>query len=360
MLLNFLLGLRETRPEWLCPVVFLKPGPFVDVLKDAGFSEVFVLDVRFRRPVICARAILKLIREIKTRRVDMVFSWLGYGQLFGGVAALLAGVPSVWYQIGAADGMMDRIATALPARRILCVSRHVAKRQGRMWPRRSVASVWPGIDLNSFSIAGQEDRGRLRARLRLPVDACLAVMVGRLQRWKGMHTAIAAMPQVRAEFPDACLVIVGGVHALEPDYLAELESMILRLGLTDCVRMVGLRGNIAQWMSAADVVIHASQDEPFGIVAIEAMACGRPVIVGSDGGVGEAVRDGMEGIHVPFGDHAKLANAMSEIFGDPVAAEAMGLRGLERAKQFTCKRYAEDLCETMEDCGEWKESPRVV
>ena len=216
MLLNFLLGLREVRPEWQCPVVFLKPGPFVDVLKEAGFSAVSVLNVRLRHPVNCVRAILELSREISIRRADMVFSWLGYGQLFGGIAALLAGVPSVWYQIGAADGMMDRVATTLPARRILCVSRHVAERQGRIWPRRSVASIWPGIDLEPFSIAGRQERGLLRARLGLPVDGCLAVMVGRLQRWKGMHTAIAAMPQVRAEFPDACLVIVGGVHALEP------------------------------------------------------------------------------------------------------------------------------------------------
>ena len=352
MLLNFLLGLREARPEWRCPVVFLKPGAFVDVLKEAGFSEVSVLDVRFRRPVICAGAILKLLREIKARRVDMVFSWLGYGQLFGGIAALLAGVPSIWYQIGAANGMMDRIATLLPACRILCVSHHVAKRQGGMWPRRPVATVWPGINLQPFVMAGREDRARLRARLGLPVEGFQAVMVGRLQRWKGMHTAITAMPQVRAAFPDARLVIVGGVHALEPEYLPELEGMISRLGLKDCVYMAGLQSNVSEWMSSADVVIHASQDEPFGIVAIEAMACGRPMIAGSDGGVGEAVRDEIEGIHVPFGDYARLACAMNQLFGNSAAAAEMGQRGLERAKLFTREHYAEAIGKVMDECRE--------
>ncbi len=352
MLLNFLLGLREVRPEWRCSVAFLRPGPFVDILKEAGLSVVSVLNVRFRNPIICARAVFQLSREIKTRRMDMVFSWLGYGQIFGGIAAFLAGVPSLWYQIGSADGVTDRVATLLPARRILCVSRHVAMWQGRMWPRHPLTSVWPGIDLEPFSIARQHELSGLRSRLGLPVDGFLAVMVGRLQRWKGMHTAIEAMAKVRMAFPNARLCIVGGVHDLEPNYLSDLEKTIARLGLTDCVRMAGLQSNIAEWMSAADVVIHASLAEPFGIVAIEAMACGRPVITGSDGGVGEAVRDGMEGIHVRFGDHLKLADAMIEIFGNPDFAAKMGLRGLERAQLFTRDRYAEDICKAMEECRE--------
>ena len=348
MLLNFLHGIRVVRPGWRCSVVFLRPGAFVNVLRNSGFAVASVLDVRLRRPVSLARAIIRLSREIKAQRADIVFSWVAYAHLLGGLASLMQGVPAVWYQIGSASGVIDRVATLIPARSVLCVSHFIAGRQTQMWPHRPVTVVWPGIDLIAFSAAGQESRSGLRARLGLPVDGHLAVMVGRLQRWKGMHTAIAAMPAVVRTFPETRLVIVGGAHESERDYGDELLDLIRRFELSDHVVMAGLQQNIAEWMGAADVVLHASREEPFGIVAVEAMACGRPVITGKDGGVSEAVRDGIEGSHVPFGNHRCLAETMIGLFQDGGKAARMGAAGIARARLFSIRRYAEEICCSLE------------
>ncbi len=349
MLLNFLLGVRQVRPEWKCPVVFLRPGPFVEVLRDAGFEVAVTVNVRIRNPLSCCQAIVRLVREIRTRRVDGVFSWVAYGHLFGGLAAWVTKTRCVWYQIGFASGAMDRLAALVPARCILAVSRYIGGLQSRLWPRRPVFPVLPGIDLDEYLRAGRQSRLQLRAQLGLPTEGPLTVMVGRLQRWKGMHIAIAAMPEVRRFFPTARLAIVGGVHEMEVGYSDEIDEMIAGLSLKDCVIMVGSQSNVAEWMGAADVVVHASRKEPFGIVALEAMACGRPVITGSDGGVIEAVRDGVEGFHVPFGDSLRLAGALTKVFGDRAATAAMAQRGLERSKQFTRTRYAEEICGTLEE-----------
>jgi glycosyltransferase involved in cell wall biosynthesis len=254
----------------------------------------------------------------------------------------------VWYQIGAAKHWLDRLASLVPVRLVLAVSHYVAKAQDRIWPRRASTVVWPGIDIAECAGFAAVDRARLRSELRLPVDAPLAVIAGRLQYWKGMHTPIAAMPKVLAHFPKAHLCLVGAAHEAEPNYPQMLAKLASNLGVADHVTFAGRQDGVPRWMAAADVVVHASQEEPFGIVAIEAMACGRPVITGSDGGVCEAVRDGMEGIHVPFGDEAKLADALIRLFANPELASRLGTCGLQRAMQFTRERYAEEICSALE------------
>ena len=348
MLLNFLLGARNLGPHWSFSVFFLRPGPFVEILVKHGIEVPLILDVHLHNPWKCLQTLVQIRRHAKRLRADVILSWSGYAQLFGGLAAASLSTPALWYQISFARGWLDQLATLLPANRILAVSNYVARRQERLWPRRPVQVVWPGIDLEIFCRAGQEDRHVLRKKLGINHDGPLAVMVGRLQRWKGMHTAIRAMAAVRERIPDAMLAIVGGEHRLEPGYLTELNRIISERNLAGIVSIAGLQSNVAEWMSAADVVVHASRQEPFGIVALEAMACGRPVITGDDGGVIEAVRDGLEGVYVPFEDDTRMAAALISLFHDPDAGAAMGLRGTQRSALFSRASYAEKICSALD------------
>ena len=304
--------------------------------------------VRLRKPFTCIAAIRRVIRECEAAEAEVIVSWGAYGHLFGSLAGLKMAVPSIWYQIGFARGWVDRLASMLPAKRILAVSHHVGRVQKALSPSRDVIPIWPGVDLEPFLRTGMEGKACWRSQLNLPPHGPLAVMVGRLQRWKGMHTAIAAMAKVRSRFLNAHLVIVGGKHDLEPDYAGTLERLIRELALEDVVTLVGRRDNVAEWMSAADVVVHASSEEPFGIVVAEGMACGRPVITGSDGGVREAVRHGVEGLHVAFEDDRGLAAALIEIFEHPQAAAVMGIKGIARAQQFTRERYVGEICRVID------------
>ena len=95
-----------------------------------------------------------------------------------------------------------------------------------------------------------------------------------MQRWKGIHVLIEAMPIILKAHPDAHCVVVGGRHALEPDYPEFVQAKIGDLGLEAQVTLVGLQHNVPEWMQAMDVIVHASDHEPFGIVVIEAMALG--------------------------------------------------------------------------------------
>jgi glycosyltransferase involved in cell wall biosynthesis len=261
-----------------------------------------------------------------------------------GAAALLARLPCAWFQVGTPrPDWLDRAATRLPARGVMVLSRESGEAQARVRPARRQRLVYPGTSLDAFDPASLPVPAELRRRLGLPESGPLIGMVGRLQRWKGMHVLVAAMPAILSRHPDAHAVIVGGVHETEPEYAAELVLQVRGLGLEDAVRFPGFQSHAAEWLQAMDVVVHASDHEPFGIVVIEAMALGKPVVAGSEGGPKEIITDGVDGLLAPYGDAAGLAWAVCRYLDDPALAARCGAAARQRAAAFDVRRYAREV-----------------
>jgi glycosyltransferase involved in cell wall biosynthesis len=168
-------------------------------------------------------------------------------------------------------------------------------------------------------------------------------MVARMQRWKGVHVFVRAMDHVRQRVPTASAVIVGGMHALEPDYVAFVDAEINRLGLSQCIHRVGFQDNIPLWMQAMDVVVHASDREPFGMVILEAMALGKPVVAGAEGGPQEIITDGVNGLFAPFGDDQRLAQQVYRYIVEPRLAHRISGNAPRRAADFDRSNYANRL-----------------
>lgn len=328
---------------WL--VIFLEHGPMVAGLERLGVEVAVVEAGRLREPHRHAAAIARIAFVAHRWRADVLVGWMVKSQLYAAPAALLAGIPAVWYQLGApyAPGWLDRVATALPASGILAVSQSSAEAQAQIRPRRALRVVRPGIELHRFDPSRLPSPREVRARLGLPARGPLIGIVGRLQRWKGIHVLIEAMPQIQAVDPRAHCVVVGGAHALEPGYPGQLEQRIAALDLAGSVTLSGLQPDVAEWMQAMDVVVHASDREPFGLVILEAMALGKPVVAGAEGGPAEIVHDGIDGLLAPFGDSDALARAVLRYLGDPGFATTAGEAARTRAADFGVERFAAEL-----------------
>ena len=121
------------------------------------------------------------------------------------------------------------------------------------------------------------------------------------------------------------------------------------LGLDDQVILAGAQLNVPEWMQAMDVFVHASDNEPFGIVIVEAMALGKPVVASNSGGPSEIITDGENGLLTPYGDSEALANAILRYLDDWEFAR--GIRGAaqERAPDFSTQRYAQNFIEAIRD-----------
>lgn len=202
---------------------------------------------------------------------------------------------------------------------VLCVSegeRDAARRAGL--GARTVV-VPNGVDTRRFRPAGPAERQAVRARLGV-ADGPLVVCVGRLHRQKGQHRLLDAWPAVRARVPDAQLALVGD----GPDR-ADLESRAVA-----GVRVVGATADVVGWLQAADVVAQPSTWEGMSLALLEALACGRTVVVTDVPGMREVVRDGV-GAVVPLDEPAALVDALVERLLDHALREREGARGRARA-----------------------------
>jgi len=324
-------------------VVFLEDGPMVAQAQALGAASYVVLAPRVRHLHRLVPACREIARIARREQVSALFSWMSKAHLYGCLAAALGGLPALWYQHGIPHlrEWRDWLFWALPNRGILACSRASATRQRRFSPLSRIEVVYPSVELDRFDPERLPPPARLRTALGLPVDGPIVGIVGRLQRWKGMHVLVEAMPEVLRHFPDCCCVVVGGDHALEPEYPQFLRERIASLGLERQVRLVGLQRNVHEWMQAMDVVVHASDNEPFGIVVLEAMALGKPLVAGANGGPTEVITDGKDGLLVPFGDAPALARAICRYLSDGEFARRTGETARVRAQDFALSGYAQ-------------------
>ncbi|MEE2033068.1 glycosyltransferase [Rhodococcus chondri] len=215
----------------------------------------------------------------------------------------------------------------------------------RMGLPRSHTSVVPcGVDLARFEPTGPAGPPRKFAH-RL-------VTVGRLVPRKGFDVAIEAL----ALLPDTELVIAGGPPngslSHDPE-AARLLAVAERCGVRDRVRMPGQvsRGEMPALLRSADIVLCTPWYEPFGIVPLEAMACGRPVIASAVGGMLDTVVDGVTGCLIPPRSPEAVAAAARQLLADTTTLATYGIAGRDRASaRYSWDRVAADTVRTYQRC----------
>jgi len=171
------------------------------------------------------------------------------------------------------------------------------------------------------------------------------------ERYKGMDTLITALPRLLTEWPDVQLVAVG-----EGDDQGWLEQIADGRGVLRHVHFLsGLTyPEIAACYQACEIFALPSRGEGFGLVYLEAMACGKPVIGGAHGGAPEVIDDGKTGYLVQHGDAGQLATSLETLLTDPMLGREMGARGRERVeREFRFNVFAKSLKKILRDlCDE--------
>ena len=196
-----------------------------------------------------------------------------------------------------------------------------------------VEIVAPGVDHAFFSPG---DFRQARRALTLPTDVPILLFVGRIQPLKGIDVAVAALAALPQR--DAVLVVVGGPSGAEgPAEVARAHALVDRLGLRDRVRFVEPQPHelLSTFYRAADVCVVPSRSESFGLVALEAAACGTPVVASAVGGLTTLVDSGRTGFLVDGRDPADFADRAGRILADPRLAEEMSAAAAARARRYT-------------------------
>jgi D-inositol-3-phosphate glycosyltransferase len=203
-----------------------------------------------------------------------------------------------------------------------------------------VETVHPGVDLSVFRPAALGEQAAARRALGLPPDAFVVLFAGRMQPLKGPDILLHAVARMIEDEPGLAgrlaVVFVGGPSGLglgDPDMVTQLAA---RLGISGVVRLEPPcpQAELADWYRAATVVAVPSHSESFGLVALEAQACGTPVVAASVGGLRTAVKDGESGLLVHSHDPADYARALRHLAGSPRLLARLSAGAIRHASSF--------------------------
>ena len=213
-----------------------------------------------------------------------------------------------------------------------------------------VETVNPGVDLSVFRPASGLASGlALRRRLGLASDAVVLAFAGRIQPLKGPDVVLRAAASLLRLCPwladRLVVVIVGGPSGSEVGAPGRLEALASSLGISSLVRMEAPcpQPELADWYRAADVVLVPSHSESFGLVALEAQACGTPVVAAAVGGLRTAVRDGYSGVLVDGHDPEVWARVLADLLASPARLAGLSRGAREHAAAFNWPATAERL-----------------
>jgi glycosyltransferase involved in cell wall biosynthesis len=285
---------------------------------------IYLLPIRRTYDLTALRAALEFRRFLKDQRICIVHTFFESSDIWAGfVTKAMSTAKLVWARRDMGilrtrkHGLAYRLMAGAPDA-VFAVSEQVRLHSievDRINPAR-VHTIYNGLEL--------DDRvGDLR-----PTSApgnYLVTTVGNIRKVKGHDVFIRAASTVVQQFPNASFSIAGDV--LEPDYFAELQSLVKDLNLSNHFRFLGCVTNVQRHLAAADIFVLPSRSEGFSNAIIEAMAASLPVVATDVGGNAEAVADGVSGLLVPSDDPDALSAAILRLLCEPSRARAMGAAG---------------------------------
>lgn len=354
------------------PVVALpNDGPLSAPLRQVGADLHFVPMKQLRTlPSVSYQArylaaIVPTVRRLRAMIDDQHIAFVHTNSLYclyGAWAARMAKRPHLWHVREIPPSvpllrplyaqMVLRLSALVVAMSTACVDGlfgpDAASGDGRSDVASKILVMPDGIDVDHWNPAVSGDR--IRRELNLAADTPVVGFVARLDPWKGVEVFLRAAKRVSEHAPQTQFLIVGDAPSGFEAYRDEMVSLAKTLGLENHVHFLGWRyrlGDIPEVMAALTVLCHTPvQPEPFGLVVIEAMAVGCPVVAPRAGGPAETVADGTTGFLVPMGDAEAFANRLCQLIENPARRNAMSIAARERAVgQYSSARFASRLAE---------------
>jgi glycosyltransferase involved in cell wall biosynthesis len=345
-----LLALARRLPEygWASRIILLQHGPFETWLAEAG-CDFEVLPMTRTRHLHRTAMVVESLRR-KLRGVSAVVANQSKGQAIVGAAATLSRTPCIWWQHGIPGwSPIEAVAGWWPTAAIVCSPGPAADTQRKKTPRRRIEVINPGIDIER--VRSQVDEGS-GVRKQMGWSGPVVGMVARLQPHKGQQLFLQAASIVVRHRPDVHFAIVGGATlGWEGDYEQQLRRQAAELGLSERVHFTGHQDDPHPWADAFDVAVTASVGESFGLVTVEAMALGKPVVGVDSAGTAEIIEDGVSGLLVPPADPKAMAAAVLDLLEDPALRARIAAGAAARAEQFSDVKMARRFAALLDEVG---------
>jgi glycosyltransferase involved in cell wall biosynthesis len=381
-----LAGIRSAQPDWRLWLVLGEDGPLADIARELGVE---VIVAPFPRQLSrlgdaaggglanlrsllgaapgtakYARGLTRLLKDLKP---DVVHT-NGFKMHLLGARCSPPEAALIWHihdYVGSRR-IMSRLLSLVSkrCRAAIANSHNVAADIKSLMPRLDVVTIYNAVDLGRFSPEGaQLDLAALSGLEPAHPGAIRVGLVGTFARWKGHKVFLEALARLAGQNNVRGYIIGGPIYQTAGSQwsMSELREEASRLGLASQVGFTGFVADTAEAMRSLDIVVHAStKPEPFGMVIIEGMACGRAVLASSAGGASELFTDGVDALGHASGDARMLASRIMLLASDGDLRRRLGMEGRRTAQRvYHRRRLVSELLGLYMQCSQNIVRPRV-
>ena len=350
-LLTSLAAINAKQLEPTVAVLGFGQGDLPDRLKAVGVEVFEFAAGRLRNPLAWMRACRRLAHIARRTKAAMLVANGYHPHLYARPAARSARARSAVFchDFPAEKGdacLIERVSFSMHSDAYLAPSVAMVRAvEERVSSHVPVYHVPNGTDTTRFH-PDAPGAAAFRSEMGVGASQLMVTLVGRLQPWKGQHVFLDAAAKAAQADQNLRFVLVGeALFGQDEDYPRQLQKQASLLGVDDKVTFAGNRTDMPAVYSASDMVVHCSvHPEPFGVVIIEAMAAGCPVLVSRDGGAAELFDEGLNGMGYALGDANELARLMVTLARDRNLREKLGINGRKHVvQQYSAASSAEAL-----------------
>ncbi|HXQ20164.1 MAG TPA: glycosyltransferase family 4 protein [Candidatus Acidoferrales bacterium] len=269
-----------------------------------------------------ARGATALASIVRNRGISLLHCNTVRASVYAAAAAQLTRRPLVWHVRDILPRGLYTRALCAASTMVIAVSRAAAV---PLPCAEKVRVVYNGVRAADFGIERRQPAAALRAAWGIPPDALLIGHVARLQPWKGQHDVVAVAARLARERPNVYFALIGGdIFADASAYERALRAAIAESGVAERIVLTGHQTDIPATLAALDVLVHASRNDPFPRILLEAAAAGLPIVAYGGGGVPEVLSHERTALLVPSEDRRALADALRRLIADPNLRRTLG------------------------------------
>lgn len=358
VLIEILRGLNRDRFELfvVCPA----KGGLTEAVESLAVASQSIpapnarFSLRPDRALSASAALIKTAKILRSKIRAIQPDVIHANSIRAGIMATLAArgtrIPVVWHVHDTLpkhplSSIVRAFALLSSNTRFIAVSHSTANHfAGRLDFGARLVAIHNGVDLGLFP-RNRPDHSGFRQRLGLSNKDFLVCAIGQICARKGLLELIDALARIKNQAPSIRAAIVGKVvFQHEHDYYATLRNAVDRAGLADRVHFTGELSDVSEVLQATDLLVLNSHDEPFGLVLIEAMASGTPVLASRVGGIPEIVTDSENGWLVDKEDTAALASKLLELSQAGNLLQEIAQRGLQTVRtKFPIEKFRQEI-----------------
>lgn len=337
---SFVELISRLNDHWSPVVIVPEDSAVATILRERNISThiVPIPPLRPQYSVAIVNSFKKIFMMQKKYEASFIYTNGSRSTLYGAAVGKLVGKPVIWHcRVAENDPLLDIVLFWLCD--YIIVNSLATARRFEKYHRSAekLRVIYNGLDIEWLT-----DRKASKPSIVRDNDKSI-IMVARISKWKRHDIAISVFEELARAIPEVHMFFIGAMDADEPEWFEQIHYRSAVSPFSDRMHWIGYADDVRPWYQAAYLSILTSDNEPFGRVVVESMACGVPVVANRSGGIPEIIEHEKNGLLVESGNIDQFVAAIKMLLTDDKLRDVLGRNAVKRAQSFSIQQHIESM-----------------